>query len=149
MAFDVDVQVATRSRSIPSVRELSNWATLAMRKFRSEAEVTLRLVDRAEGTELNEHYRGRLGKTGPTNVLSFPFDPPPGLPGDSPAKRLLGDVIICAPVVTQEAQLQGKIRAEHWAHMVVHGVLHLLGYDHRNEHEALEMEAIERELLES
>ena len=106
---------------------------------RDEAELTIRLVDEAESQQLNREYRG---KDRPTNVLSFPADLPAVV--ESP---LLGDLVICAPVVLREAKEQGKTVEAHWAHMVVHGVLHLLGYDHQNEQEAAEMEGIEAALL--
>ena len=105
-----------------------------------KVELSLRLVDEAESADLNQRYRG---KAGPTNVLSFPFEPPPGIKGP----RYLGDLVICVPVVVREAAEQGKATEAHWAHLVVHGVLHLLGYDHLDETEAQEMEALETRLL--
>ena len=111
----------------------------ARKQRRTEAELSIRLVDEAESRELNRHYRG---KDRPTNVLSFPAELPPVV--QSP---LLGDLVICAPLVVQEAQDQDKETLHHWAHLVVHGVLHLVGYDHQNETEAATMEAAEREIL--
>ena len=105
-----------------------------------KVELSLRLVDEAECADLNQRYRG---KAGPTNVLSFPFEPPPGIKGP----RYLGDLVICVPVVVREVAEQGKAPEAHWAHLVVHGVLHLLGYDHLDEAEAQEMEALETRLL--
>jgi probable rRNA maturation factor len=99
------------------------------------------LVDEPESRALNERYRG---KDRPTNVLSFPAELPEEL--DIP---LLGDIVICAPLVAEEASSQGKPVEAHWAHLVVHGVLHLLGHDHQLESEAREMEALEVELLAS
>src|SRR5690606_20131870 len=96
---------------------------------RQEAELTIRIVDEEESRILNRDYRG---KDKPTNVLSFPFEAPPGLD----AWPLLGDLVICAPVVAREAVEQGKPLMAHWAHMVVHGVLHLLGYDHEEDEDA-------------
>ena len=96
-------------------------------------------MDEDEGAELNEAYRR---KQGPTNVLSFPFEAPPGV-----ELSLLGDIVVCAPVVAREAGEQGKILESHWAHMVVHGCLHLLGYDHMEPVEAEAMEALETEIL--
>jgi probable rRNA maturation factor len=101
--------------------------------------LTVRIVGRAEGARLNRRWRG---KPGATNVLSFPGME---LPGNGP--DLLGDIVICAPVVDGEAQTQGKSRAAHWAHMVVHGVLHLLGYDHESQAQAAVMESLEVKLL--
>ncbi|EEQ20787.1 metalloprotease [Yersinia intermedia ATCC 29909] len=105
------------------------------------AEVTVRLVDEAESHELNLTYRG---KDKPTNVLSFPFEAPPEI-----ELPLLGDLIICRQVVEQEAIEQEKALLAHWAHMVVHGSLHLLGYDHIVDDEAEEMESIETEIMQS
>ena len=104
-----------------------------------EAEVTVRIVDEAESNELNLTYRG---KDKPTNVLSFPFEAPPGL-----ELPLLGDLVICRQVVEREAEEQGKPLMAHWAHMVVHGSLHLLGYDHIDDEEAEEMEQLERDIM--
>lgn len=97
------------------------------------------MVGRAEGSDLNHRYRGRPG---PTNVLSFPFEAPPGV-----RSACLGDIVLCAPVVAEEAADQGKPPADHWAHLVVHGILHLLGHDHHNEVEAARMEALEVRVL--
>ncbi len=105
-----------------------------------KVELSLRLVDEAESADLNQRYRG---KAGPTNVLSFPFEPPPGARG----RRYLGDLAICAPVVVREAAEQAKAPEAHWAHLVVHGVLHLLGYDHLDEAMALVMETLETRIL--
>ena len=99
----------------------------------------MRLVDTEEMAVLNETYRG---KKGATNVLSFPADLPAGLP-----LPLLGDIVICAPIVRDEATQQGKSQNAHWAHMTVHGTLHLLGYDHMEEQEAEHMEALESTIL--
>ncbi|MCK5191212.1 MAG: rRNA maturation RNase YbeY, partial [Methylococcales bacterium] len=104
-----------------------------------DAEVVIRIVDEAEMIRFNEQYRG---KKGPTNILSFPFESPEGF--DS---NLLGDLLICAPVVENESRLQNKKLEHHWAHMIVHGVLHLLGYDHIDDKEAEEMEALEIKIL--
>lgn len=105
----------------------------------ADATVLVRIVDETQSAELNQQYRK---KTGPTNVLSFPFETPPEIPDDH-----LGDLVICAPVIVAEAKEQEKREADHWAHMLVHGVLHLQGYDHLTETEAEEMEALEIQLL--
>lgn len=110
-----------------------------MQSEQESSEVTIRIVDEAEMTELNETYRH---KSGPTNVLSFPFDAPIEL-----EVKLLGDIVICASVVNKEAKAQGKSSDAHWAHMVVHGILHLQGYDHIEDDEAEVMEALEINLL--
>ncbi len=125
-------------------------ALAAGRETSRDAALTLRIVDAAEGAELNRHYRGR---SHPTNVLSFPFEPPAGLPpeamttlGEELAGEL-GDIVICAPVLQREAAAQGKTLAAHTAHLVVHGTLHLLGFDHSDAADAAEMEALETAIL--
>lgn len=140
MELELDVQNATGSLDVPTPDELAHWTEAALLGRRECAELTIRLVDEIEGAELNRRYRGREG---PTNVLSFPFEPPPGLGHCD----LLGDLVICAPVVEREAREQGKRASAHWAHMVVHGVLHLLGYDHLTDVEASEMEGLETAIL--
>ena len=124
---------------LPSEAQFRAWCELALRQ-RPESELTIRLVDEAEGLELNSTYRH---KDYATNVLSFPADVPDELL-DIP---LLGDLVICAPVVAREALEQRKPLQAHWAHLVIHGCLHLLGYDHIDDAEAEEMETLERELL--
>ena len=133
MELIVDRQVASEATSIPATMPMESWVRAAVtagaRVCPASAELTIRIVDEAESAELNEHYRGRAG---PTNVLSFPFDLPPGIDADAVTEMpaLLGDLVICAPVVLREAAEQGKPPTAHWAHLVVHGVLHLLGHDH-------------------
>lgn len=126
---------------IPNVDDIQRWAEIALAKRCSfeEPELTVRLVSVEESQALNFEYRG---KDKPTNVLSFPFELPPGIP-----LQLLGDLVICIDVVNQEAQDQQKSNTAHWAHMVIHGCLHLLGYDHIKNDEAEIMEALERDLL--
>lgn len=123
----------------PDVADFQRWLDAALAGRTQDAEVVVRLVDAAESAELNGRYRG---KTGPTNVLSFPFEAPPGMELD-----LLGDLVICAPVVAAEAVAQGKPALHHWAHITVHGILHLLGYDHVEDAEAERMEALEIHIL--
>jgi probable rRNA maturation factor len=140
MSYYVDVQLACdNTDGLPSDDQLQAWFEHAVRNAREQAEVTIRLVDEGESQSLNRDYRG---KDKPTNVLSFPFDAPPGIDID-----LLGDLIICRQVVEREAEQQGKRLMDHWAHMVVHGSLHLLGYDHIEDDEAEQMEALERKIL--
>jgi len=139
MMHEVDVQVACKEHDLPGRSELSAWACAAVGKGREDCELTIRVVDEAEIERLNCTYRN---KEGATNVLSFPFDAPPGV--DLP---LLGDIVICAPVVRREANEQSKSVTSHWAHMVVHGALHLLGFDHEQAGEAQEMEATEARIL--
>ena len=137
----VDVQYAMAVDGIPSEDAIRQWVLQALPEENKGAELTVRIVDEAEITALNHRYRG---KDGPTNVLSFPYE---GIPGV--ATELLGDIVICAPVVASEAVAQHKPLDAHWAHIVVHGVLHLLGYDHQHDDHAHQMEAREAELLAS
>jgi probable rRNA maturation factor len=138
--LDLDLQVACEAPGLPDAQRLRAWAAAALAGRCAVAELTIRVVDEAEGTQLNQRYRGQPG---PTNVLSFPFDPPPGLP----PQDFIGDLVICAPLVAREAQEQGKPEDAHWAHLVVHGTLHLLGYDHLTDPDATEMEAMETVIL--
>jgi len=140
MAVIIDVQQVC-SGLLPSTEQLQQWADVALENVEEDCELSIRLVEEAESAELNETYRTKLG---PTNVLSFPFDAPIEI-----NPRLLGDLVICAPVVAQEAKTQNKQLMDHWAHMVIHGCLHLLGYDHIEDEEAEEMEGIERTILKS
>lgn len=136
----LDLQIAcTDSNGLPDEATFQRWLEGVLPQFQEEAEVTIRLVDEAESNELNLTYRG---KDKPTNVLSFPFEAPPGI-----ELPLLGDLIICRQVVEQEAVEQEKALEAHWAHMVVHGSLHLLGYDHIEDDEAEEMESLETEIM--
>lgn len=139
--IDLDVQIAVDGFTLPSATELELWVKTAIRDTMSEAELTIRIVEVEESQTLNNTYRG---KDKPTNVLSFPFEAPPGI-----ELPLLGDLVICAAVVEQEAIDQNKPLIAHWAHMVVHGCLHLLGYDHIEDVEAEEMESLETQLIES
>ncbi|AGM45241.1 MULTISPECIES: rRNA maturation RNase YbeY [Aeromonas] len=140
MSVTLDLQLASASTDgLPSEAQLQGWLDGTILGFQQEAEVTVRIVDEAESNELNLTYRG---KDKPTNVLSFPFEAPPGL-----ELPLLGDLVICRQVVEREAAEQGKPLMAHWAHMVVHGSLHLLGYDHIEDDEAEEMEALERDIM--
>ncbi|HIF9114656.1 TPA: rRNA maturation RNase YbeY [Photobacterium damselae] len=141
MAIYLDLQYATESETgLPAEADFQSWLEAAITTFQTDAEVTIRLVDEAESHQLNLEYRG---KDRPTNVLSFPFEAPPGMEMD-----LLGDLVICRQVVEREAPEQNKTLTAHWAHMVVHGSLHLLGYDHIEDDEAEEMEALETEIME-
>ncbi|MEN4828081.1 rRNA maturation RNase YbeY [Pseudomonas sp. P39-UII1] len=137
--LELDLQRATDAAA-PDDAAFRRWCELALRQRTADSEMTIRLVDEAEGRELNHTYRH---KDYATNVLSFPADVPDELL-DIP---LLGDLVICVPVVVREAAEQGKALEAHWAHLVIHGCLHLLGYDHIEDDEAEEMEALERELL--
>ena len=142
MRLHVDIQSAS-IEPVPEEDDIRNWiaAALADHRQQQETEISVRLVDLAEMTTLNETYRG---KTGATNVLSFPADLPAEL-----QLPLLGDIVICAPVVRCEALQQNKNLSAHWAHMTIHGTLHLLGYDHLEDDEAATMEALESNVLQS
>ena len=137
--LELDLQRATDAAT-PDDAALRAWCELALRQRSADSEMTIRLVDEAEGRELNHTYRH---KDYATNVLSFPAD----VPDDLLDIPLLGDLVICVAVVEREAAEQGKSLEAHWAHLVIHGCLHLLGYDHIEDDEAEEMEALERELL--
>ena len=136
----VEVQYATRARGLPARSTVQEWVRNAVAGRRKGAELTVRIVGRPEGRRLNERFRGIAR---PTNVLSFPFEPPPG----APRGEDLGDVVLCAPVVNREARMQGKPPTDHWAHLTVHGVLHLLGFDHDCLEAARRMEGRERKIL--
>ncbi|WP_371377193.1 rRNA maturation RNase YbeY [Thalassotalea aquiviva] len=136
----VDIQRASEHPKLPSDQQIQTWVDLVLGKYARDFELTVRLVDREESQQLNHQYRH---KDKPTNVLSFPFEVPEGI-----EMELLGDLVICAEVVETEAKNQNKPLNNHWAHMIVHGCLHLLGYDHIRDDEAVEMEAIEVALLE-
>ena len=142
--IDVDVQIATQNKDLPSEAQFVLWAQAALSNFKDSAELSIRLVDIEESQSLNLEYRG---KDKPTNVLSFPFEMPPELVGLEEVGDLIGDLVICADVVEEEATHQNKALVHHWAHMVVHGCLHLLGYDHINDEEADVMEDLERKIL--
>lgn len=137
--LELDVQYVSDAGNLPAEADLKRWALAALQTEREFVELTIRIVDEAESQALNRDYRQR---DQPTNVLSFPFEAPPGA-----VSELLGDLVICAPVVAREASEQGKPLDAHWAHMVVHGVMHLLGYDHERDDEAERMEALEAERL--
>jgi probable rRNA maturation factor len=140
--LQLDIQLAVEvENNLPTEEQMSKWATAALlkRTEHEEPELTIRIVDEAESQELNHEYRG---KDKPTNVLSFPFEAPAHVP-----IPLLGDLIICKQVVEREATEQDKTLTAHWAHMIVHGCLHLLGYDHIEDDEAEEMEGIERVVM--
>lgn len=140
MSYQIDIEINSSSTEIPAAENIEQWISAALASDAlSEAEVSVYIVDEAESQTLNAQYRG---KDKPTNVLSFPADIPEavGIP-------LLGDLVVCAPVVAREAKEQGKSLDAHWAHMLVHGTLHLLGYDHIEDDEAETMESLETELI--
>lgn len=157
----IDIQVASQSQSLPIDTDINLWASAALtahininnshkktnsdtgleHRFSEKQELSVRIVDTGESAQLNDQYRQ---KNGPTNVLSFPFEAPDNLP-----IPLLGDLVICAPVVEKEAAEQSKSVSDHWAHMIIHGTLHLLGYDHIAPQEATTMESLEVSIMAS
>ncbi len=140
----VDVQIACELAELPTQEQLTLWAQSALQGLKEQAELSIRIVEVNECQELNLEYRG---KDKPTNVLSFPFEVPEALIGLDEVGHLIGDLVICAQVVNDEAKLQNKPPMHHWAHMVVHGCLHLLGYDHITNTDAHVMEDLERAIL--
>lgn len=141
--LDVAVSYALPRKGVPSAASFRKWVAAALKGRIREADLAIRIVDAKEGQSLNHHYRG---KDYATNVLSFPAEIPEGLP-KGVKLPLLGDLVICAPVVAREAKEQGKVPNEHYAHLTVHGVLHLLGWDHMDDKEAEAMEQLERDIL--
>jgi probable rRNA maturation factor len=144
MELYVDLQLACESEdALPELSQLEQWVEVTLIAASETpleiAELTVRIVDSEESQELNAQYRE---KDKPTNVLSFPFQNPPGI-----TLPLLGDLVICKTVVEKEAQEQQKPLLSHWAHMLIHGTLHLLGYDHIEDDEAETMESIETKLM--
>lgn len=146
-SLNIVVQRATASKGVPAPVTLKSWASASYAAGiaapgvdRSGRLVTIRIVNAAESRRLNRQWRG---KDKPTNVLSFPAGEMP----DEADERELGDLVICAPVVAREAREQGKPAKAHWAHMVTHGILHLLGFDHERPRDANVMEALEIRLL--
>lgn len=135
----IDISYGLPRSGLPAASTLRAYAEAALAGRREDGELSVRIVDTDEGRALNRDYRD---KDYATNVLSFPAELPPGVP-----LPILGDLVLCAPVIAREAQEQGKALKHHYAHMLVHGVLHLLGHDHMDEAEAEAMEAIEREVL--
>ncbi len=140
-AVELALQVHCDSATVPGEAQLHAWVSAALQGRRGDYEITLRIVDEPESQAANKKYRCQ---NRPTNVLSFPADLPAGV--DHP---LLGDLLICAPLLEREAAAQGKEPQVHWAHLVIHGVLHLLGHDHRQADEAAKMEALETAILAS
>jgi probable rRNA maturation factor len=135
MSIELDLQIASTADYLPTIIQFQSWVNAVLSNYQANSELTIRIVDEEESAILNSKYRN---KSGPTNVLSFPADIPSKF--DCP---LLGDIIICAPVIAYQAREYNKDLMAHWAHIVVHGVLHLLGYSHYTEQEANKMEALE------
>ena len=141
--LDVSVSYGLPRTGLPAAVSFKRWAAAACEGRIRKADLAIRLVDSKEGLSLNRHYRGQDHAT---NVLSFPAELPPGVQMPMP---LLGDLVICAPVVAREAEEQGKLLNAHYAQLTVHGVLHLLGLNHEDDREADAMELLEREILAS
>ncbi|MCJ8321829.1 MAG: rRNA maturation RNase YbeY [Colwellia sp.] len=139
MTIELDLQRIADADNLPNDDQFQQWVNAALAHTKKDFELTIRLVDENESQQLNSQYRG---KDKATNVLSFEFEAPEGV-----ELNLLGDIVICVDVVAQEAQAQQKSLHSHWAHMVTHGCLHLLGYDHISDADAVEMENLEIEIL--
>jgi probable rRNA maturation factor len=139
--LQIDVQYAVSADRLPAPEQFHQWVDAVLEDSDKEREVVIRIVGNAESARLNKQFRHR---TGPTNILSFPFEAPDTVP-----TNLLGDLVICAPIVEHEACEQGKNAEAHWAHLTVHGVLHLLGFDHTVEQDAVSMEEKEIDILNS
>lgn len=135
----LEIQIASDSTALPDEKDFQNWVDTVLSTPDKPHEIVIRIVDEEESAALNQQYRH---KSGATNVLSFPFEAPE--PITSP---LLGDLVICAPIIEHQAQEQQKKLKHHWAHIVIHGILHLCGYDHIDDDEAEEMETKEIALL--
>ncbi|WP_057832017.1 rRNA maturation RNase YbeY [Colwellia sp. TT2012] len=143
MAHVIDLQIACKATELPTKTQFQLWVDTALAEVASkpeqEFELTIRLVNSDESQQLNSQYRGQDKAT---NVLSFPFEVPDGI-----ELNLLGDLIICIEVMKLEAQAQNKALFDHWAHLVIHGCLHLVGFDHISDSDAVEMETIEITIL--
>jgi probable rRNA maturation factor len=135
----VNIQIVTQANVLPSKADFNRWVGIALAGRSEPAEMTIRIVDEDEGMELNRRYRH---KDAATNVLSFPVSIPAGI-----TTSLLGDLVMCAPVVIREAKEQDKQAQAHWAHLTIHGTLHLLGYEHESSDQAAEMESLETAML--
>ena len=136
--LQAEIQIATTATDLPSVKQITQWLSTAFPEL-EEKLVLIRFVDSEESTELNQTYRN---KQGPTNILSFPIELPEAVPNPQ-----LGDLVVCTSVTNQEAIEQQKSIADHYCHLLIHGVLHLLGYDHLSEQQAEAMESLEIKLL--
>ena len=134
----IDIDNVAQVNVVPAQTDFERWATLALKDL-PDAEISIRIVSKEESANLNQTYRHKIG---PTNILSFPADIP-----EIVQSPLLGDLIICAAIIEEEAKAQQKPLLAHWAHIVIHGILHLLGYDHQGDNDATVMEALEINLL--
>lgn len=139
MSIEIEIQYATESRNLPDTKKIKKWVKSSLNNKIKQAEITIRIVDEEEGTRLNEQWRSA---SGPTNVLSFPYNEDNKNP-----ETMQGDLVLCAPVIFREAKQQNKSPDAHWAHMIIHGILHLQGFDHIQENDAVEMESLETDIL--
>lgn len=139
MSIEIVVQYATESSNLPDTKKIKQWVKCSLNNGVKQAEITIRVVDEEEGARLNEEWRGA---SGPTNVLSFPYNE-----DIKNCDTIQGDIVLCSPVIIREAKQQNKSPEAHWAHMVIHGTLHLQGYDHLQENDANEMESLETDIL--
>jgi probable rRNA maturation factor len=137
----IEIQRISTITDVPDDAQIEQWANVALNDLTDSIEMVIRIVDEDESAQLNETYRH---KSGATNVLSFPFEVPEEI-----ELNLLGDLVICAPILAREAQSQNKTIMAHWAHIIIHGTLHLLGYDHIDDADAQEMEEKEIALLQT
>jgi probable rRNA maturation factor len=135
----VEIQTTLSSNALPSPEKIQQWVDTTLADFNQDTEIVVRIVDEQESSMLNKQYRHKIG---PTNILSFPIEVPEGID-----LNLLGDLVICAPLLEKEALEQNKPLMSHWAHIIVHGILHLLGYDHIDDDEAEIMENKEIKIL--
>jgi probable rRNA maturation factor len=140
---DLDLQIMAEAAWLPAQHQFDEWAVAALTEIEAPVELVIRIVDAIESQALNKQFRN---KAEPTNVLSFPFELPAELSTELKNNHL-GDLVICAPVMYQEAFEQNKPEVAHWAHIVVHGLLHLQGYDHQNESDATTMESKEIKIM--
>lgn len=140
----IDIQRVYPSDGQPGSKQIKTWIDAVLAETGCNQQCVVRIVDEIESAELNQQFRR---KQGPTNILSFPFEWPDDIPEENPEVRYLGDLVVCAPVLEQEALEQQKNLEHHWAHIIVHGMLHLLGYDHINDDDAERMENKEIEIL--
>lgn len=161
MSYKIVIQNISRIKKIPTNNLIKTWINAALNKYINHAEITVRIVDEDESGHLNQQYRH---KQGPTNILSFPYNPHDSAHKQLATKNeniintesssnknntLVGDLVICAPIVLSEATSQHKSIESHWAHLIIHGSLHLLGYDHINDQQAHIMENLEISILHS
>ena len=143
MRTELEIQRATTSINTPDDNQFQFWINAIDVQQDKSFALSIRIVEEPEARQFNREYRNRDYAT---NILSFPVELPEGLPSHV-RQTLLGDLLICAPVVAREAREQNRPEVDHWAHLTVHGILHLLGYDHKQDEAALVMESLEKEIL--